>query len=302
MRLSSLSRLRSVLTFLSQHPFNREQPGRALWTFAKWQLGSRLVPGPVLVPFVAGTRLAVSPSMSGATGNVYAGLHDFEEMGFLLHLLRPGDRFADVGANVGSYTVLAAGVCGAEVLAFEPGLEALRWLRTNIAINDLGSKVRVLPLAVGRERGEVSFTVSLDTVNHVAPAGESGNDFRTVGVETLDAVMGENAPTLIKMDIEGFESEALAGATATLRSERLAAVIVEINGSGLRYGHADLEIHELLVGAGLSPHGYDPKTRVLLELSSYRREGNTIYLRRPAEVAERLRAAPRVQVAAFGSI
>jgi hypothetical protein len=46
--------------------------------------------------------------MTGATGNLYVGLHEFEEMAFLLHFLRPGDLFADVGANVGSYTILAA--------------------------------------------------------------------------------------------------------------------------------------------------------------------------------------------------
>jgi hypothetical protein len=37
-----------------------------------------------------------------ATGNLYVGLHEFEEMAFLLHFLRRGDLFADVGANVGS--------------------------------------------------------------------------------------------------------------------------------------------------------------------------------------------------------
>ena len=45
--------------------------------------------------------------MHGVTGNVYCGLHDFAEMSFMLHLLRAGDLFADIGANVGSYTVLA---------------------------------------------------------------------------------------------------------------------------------------------------------------------------------------------------
>jgi thymidylate synthase len=58
--------------------------------------------------------------MTGATGNIYAGLHEFEDMAFLLHLLRSEDMFADVGSNIGSYTILASGVVGAKSVAFEP--------------------------------------------------------------------------------------------------------------------------------------------------------------------------------------
>jgi hypothetical protein len=42
------------------------------------------------------------------SGNIYAGLHEFGDMAFVLHFLRAGDLFADVGANIGSYTVLAS--------------------------------------------------------------------------------------------------------------------------------------------------------------------------------------------------
>ena len=62
----------------------------------------------------------------GATGNLYVGLHEFEEMAFLLHFLRRGDLFADVDANVGSYTILAAVAVGTEAIAFEAGKSALR--------------------------------------------------------------------------------------------------------------------------------------------------------------------------------
>jgi hypothetical protein len=42
-----------------------------------------LVPGDVLLPFVDKTYLRVRPGMTGATGNIYAGLHEFEGMAFL---------------------------------------------------------------------------------------------------------------------------------------------------------------------------------------------------------------------------
>jgi hypothetical protein len=86
--------------FVLAHPLNRANKWAALMRYFRWQFGSRLVPGDVLVPFVDKTLLRICPSMTGATGNIYAGLHEFEDMAFVLHLLRENDLFVDVGANI----------------------------------------------------------------------------------------------------------------------------------------------------------------------------------------------------------
>lgn len=74
----------------------------------RWQLGSRLLGSRVVVPFVDGSWLLVGTGMHGATGNVYVGLMEFEDMAFVLHLVCEGDEFLDVGANMGVYSILAA--------------------------------------------------------------------------------------------------------------------------------------------------------------------------------------------------
>jgi hypothetical protein len=50
--------------------------------------------------------------MEGRRADVTVGLFEFEEMAFVLHALRGDELFVDVGANVGIYTVLAAGGVG----------------------------------------------------------------------------------------------------------------------------------------------------------------------------------------------
>jgi hypothetical protein len=65
------------------HPLNRADKWAALKRYLRWQIGSRSVPGDVLLPFVDRTYLRVRPGMTGATGNIYAGLHEFEGMAFL---------------------------------------------------------------------------------------------------------------------------------------------------------------------------------------------------------------------------
>ena len=71
-------------------------------------------------PWIGGQRLSIRRGMRGATGNIYVGLHEFADMMLTLNFLREGDLFLDIGANVGSYTVLASGICRAVTWAFEP--------------------------------------------------------------------------------------------------------------------------------------------------------------------------------------
>src|ERR1700691_5417356 len=130
-----------TLRFIACHPLNRRAPLRAIGRFVAWQVVTRLQRGAFVVPYVADTRLLVTRGMTGATGNVYCGLHEFEDMAFVLHALRAEDLFVDVCANVGSYTVLAAGAVGARCIAFEPAPRAYRGLLDNLRLNDLMARV-----------------------------------------------------------------------------------------------------------------------------------------------------------------
>ena len=71
----------NTLSFILRHPLNRAKKGAALRRFIRWQIASRLLPGAVAVPFVDSTRLLVLPGMTGATGNIYCGLPEYQEMG-----------------------------------------------------------------------------------------------------------------------------------------------------------------------------------------------------------------------------
>src|SRR5579863_9241815 len=159
-------RLASHLISIMSHPLSRSQPLDALQRYLRWQIGSRLVPGPVVVPLTDRAKLIVSPGMTGATCNVYTGLHDYAEMAFTVHLLRPGDVFVDVGANVGVYTVLAGAVAGAHCVAFEPAADTFRHLTANVAVNALDAEL--VHAAVGAKSGTLRFTVGRDTTNRVA--------------------------------------------------------------------------------------------------------------------------------------
>lgn len=283
--------LKSTLKFILSHPLNRDNKIAALNRFLKWQFNTRLNPYPIIFPFTTKARLIVQKGMTGATGNLYCGLHDFNDMFFLLHFLRKGDLFIDIGANIGSYTVLAAAHCGVETISIEPVPATYSHLVDNISINHITHIATPLNMALGSTEGLITFTSKYDTVNHVAIVADK--DTIEVKVNSLDHIVGDRSPALLKIDVEGYETEVLAGAQQVLQNSSLKAIIIELNGSGGRYGYDENKIHELLISQGFSPFIYEPFLRELKKVESFG-SYNTIYLRDIDLIQDRIKSAERV--------
>jgi FkbM family methyltransferase len=289
--------LLSILRFIFSHPLTRDQRLSAAKRFFRWQVGTRLLPYDILHPFVGNTKLLVRRGMAGATGNIYVGLHEFAEMAFLLHLLRPEDLFGDIGANIGSFTILASGVVGCNSVAAEPVPSTYNYLRRNVILNDLDPLARVLNVGVGAEPGQLRFTSGHDTVNHVV-TDAAGNDEATVLVRimTMDELFADRTPVLLKIDVEGFEMSVLKGGSRTFSQPGLQAIIMEINGACRRYNVAEEDIHRQVLAHGFHPVTYSPFERKLLPAASFDPHGNTIYVRDEGWVANRVSGAARVKI------
>lgn len=289
----SISAVFSTLRFITSHPLTQRDLTRGIGRFVAWQIGSRLVPGPVVFEFVTPARLYAQPGLTAATGNLYVGLQEFEEMAFTLHFLRPGDLFADVGANLGAYAILGSVVAGAECVAFEPLESAYAWLLRNIAMNGVSDKVMPIQAAVGAAAETVAMTTGLDTVNHVLKADDATHaDATQVCVTTLDTTLTLYAPTLIKIDVEGYETAVIDGAAKTLSNDQCRGLIVELNGSGTRYGYDETKLRARLEAMGFESVKYLPFERRLVERKKFS-PSNVIFVRDKNWVAQRLRDAPR---------
>lgn len=271
------------------HPLTGSEKLRALSRFARWQIGSRLLGAPVLLPFIDRTRLSVEPGMTGATGNWYCGLWELDEMGFLLHFLRPDNLFVDVGANVGSHTVLASGAAGARTIAVEPIPSTFAKLQTNIRVNDLASQVEAHCCGLSAETGEIEFISGMDTLNRVALEGEAFERVR-VPVRTLDDLCSGRIPKVVKIDVEGHEIAVLAGGARVLADSGVEAALLETNELGARYGSSDMAIIQTMKGYGFIPCTYNARERLL---SPQERGGaNTIFVRNVDAVQSICRSAP----------
>jgi len=222
--------------------------------------------------------------MTGATGNVYCGLHEFADMAFVLHFLRASDLFVDVGANIGSYTVLASKVCGARSIALEPDPGNMAFMQRNIAINMLENRVRTIEAALGTLSTMGKFTVGFDTMNRIAKPGDK--QIRDVRIIRLDDVLADQNPILIKLDVEGFEAEVLAGGQETLAKPSLLAIETECSEPG---------VVSQLTAAGFEEAFYDPFTHSLSPTPVWH-QNNALYVRDREACKARLATARPIQI------
>lgn len=282
-----------TLAEISHHPSNMQRRSGALLDYLRWNFGHRIMGAEYVLPLVEGARLILSDRQNFATMVYTCGLWDFAEQAFLLHLLRPGDTFVDVGSNVGGYTVLASAVAGARSIAFEPVPETYAELQRNLRLNNIEPLVQSHCCALGEASGVERMTSQRGGLNHIV-SDAAGLDTVEVSMARLDVVLAGARCRLIKMDAEGFELSILRGARETLMQPELQALIIELNGSGGRYDVSDDDVHREIINFGFEPYGYNPVTRVLSALGGYNRAGmNTIYIRNRPAVTERVEAARR---------
>jgi FkbM family methyltransferase len=138
--------------------------------------------------------------------------------------VKPGDLVFDVGSHVGD-RIAAFRRLGARVVACEPNPSLLPTLRRLYGQDD---KVTLEPVAVGAATGEIEMKINVDNptvstasrdfvqASQGAPGWEGQNWDRSikVPVTTLDALIARHGmPAFMKIDVEGFEAQALAGLT-----------------------------------------------------------------------------------------
>lgn len=283
----------AILVFIYTHPLNRKHRFAAIMNFVRWQVGMRLIKKKVVLPWVEDAKFLSGLGEFGLTGNIYCGFMEYEDMLFLLHVLRPQHTFVDVGANVGAYTILASQVVGSKSIAFEPLPETVMRLKNQVQINRIENMVDVRNMGVGDEEGELFFTNNGDTVNKVNLSGTDENTTR-VRVGILDRELELNNEYFIKIDVEGFESRVIRGAERILSSGNVVAMIVELNGRGVEFGSTNEEVHQKIIAHGLIPISYDPATREIKKLDGFNKnEGNTLYVRSVEEARGFVKTAPK---------
>jgi FkbM family methyltransferase len=289
-----IGKVQKRFQMMKRHPLTRKKPWAALRRYIYFN-GKMKISKRYRHRWIHDLQLDVQKGDAGIVGNIYYGLYEFPESMFLLHFLRAEDHFLDVGANLGHFSLLAAGIAKCGTTTIEPVPATFQKLQRQIAINKLEGTIRSLRCGVGSENGSLYFSTDRTVMNRVV--NENYPKAVKVEVITLDSLDTDLPIRLLKIDVEGYEYQALQGAKELLQRPTLNAVIMELNDSGKAFGIEDQVLVDLLASYGFAAYSYEPFTRSLQALENYNRsQFNTIFIRDVAAVETRLRTATPITI------
>jgi FkbM family methyltransferase len=159
----------------------------------------------------------------------------------IFQLFRPkqGDNFADIGAHIGRYSMVAANRIGnlGRIIAVEAHPETFELLRKNMALNGLDN-VTTINSVVSSQKGKIKLYLDggdsgFTVYNTIMVSRTKTEKFLEVESNTLDNILNENnvqRVNWIKIDVEGAEVEVLKGALNTLSSNKDLTLIIEVHG------------------------------------------------------------------------
>jgi FkbM family methyltransferase len=218
------------------------------FTFGRWLMRIRPAPLAVVAKRVFRVRRT---SLKTAEGTFWVdpasffgqelaihGIYDPATLAVLKSVLRSGDTFIDIGANEGYFSVIAAPLVGPKgrVIVVEPQARLAPVLARNFELN--GCRQATIVNTVVSDhigRGEIFLTPDVNS-------GASGMAARTryplqtqrVATTTLRDLFETSrisGRVVIKMDIEGWEHEAILGSPLLFQEGRITALVLEHHGS-----------------------------------------------------------------------
>ena len=209
----------------------------------------------IIAQTVGGFRLAIDHADWIQRRVLYEGVWEPEITALFRAELNSNDVFFDIGANVGYFTCLALRMGVDCAVAFEPDPQTFEILEMNVALNGFErSRVALIPKALSSEVQRLQFKRA-----HVANIGTSGftnpapvASFE-VEAETLDhliLVMRLPWPTVVKIDVEGWEEQVLQGSLELLFKHPPRLILFEADCD------CDGSIRNQRIVALLNNHGY----------------------------------------------
>jgi len=187
--------------------------------------------GPQLVTVCGGANRDARMYVDLAAEKFYwLGTHEDRIQRHLQSVITKDDVVYDIGAHVGFFTLLCARLAR-HVVALEPLPENAGRLRENIAANAL-TNVTVRAAAAGARDGAALMTEGATSLEGRVASHDFASGRYVPGV-TIDALVREGCPppSLMKIDVEGWEAAVIRGGRATIAAER-PRLVVEVHSRG----------------------------------------------------------------------
>ncbi len=197
---------------------------------------------------------------------IYVMPFERNELGFVDKYLKENDIFVDVGANIGLFSIIAGKKVGinGKVFGFEPVEKSSIRYNSNMKLNQINN-AKCYQIALSDSEGINEMNISKDGFDawnsFVTPS--MGNKFirKEVTVSTIDQIFkNEHFPigiTLMKIDVEGWESKVISGGSKLFKSENAPVLLVEFTDKNANSaGFSCEELYKQICSFGYSIYEY----------------------------------------------
>jgi len=158
-------------------------------------------------------------------------IYEEYETEVIKNIIKKGDVVLDLGANIGYYTLIFAKLVGdkGKVFAFEPEPNNFNLLKKNVELNGYKNVV-LIPKAISSKTGKNKLYISDEnTGSHTIIETEKNRKYIEIDSVCLDDyfVGFDRKINFIKMDVEGYEGEAIRGMTSILQKNEQIGILME---------------------------------------------------------------------------
>jgi FkbM family methyltransferase len=194
-------------------------------------------------------------------------VYEPEMTSVIAEILKPGDTFVDMGSNEGYFSIYGAFLCGpsGKVYAIEPQSRLWNVIIKNQVLNDQ-TNIQLLPYGIGSAKTELTMNLYPE-LNTGASTFSSDYNFqirfkflrsfmykkekiKIITMNTLKSTLPSKIK-LLKVDIEGFELEAIKGSTDLLASQTFENLLIEIHTGALKgMNQSEEELNDFIAKYG----------------------------------------------------
>jgi FkbM family methyltransferase len=216
--------------------------------------------GPIRCSTNHGFQIVVDPAGDKGVERSIVNEGTYEEgtLYVFAHVLKAGDTFLDIGANVGLMSLYAARAVGptGRVESFEPLPEIAELLEESARVNSL-RQIRLNRFALGskQDRKTIHRNPAVNRGSASLAWSSSTGEATEVTIDTLDSWStraGLNQAAMVKVDVEGWELEVINGGQSFLSSPSRPVLCVEFSASHPMAGGSLSDLFSAIVR-----HGYN---------------------------------------------
>ena len=171
----------------------------------------------------------------------FNGFYELELSREIAKLSQKGALFVDIGANMGYFSLLWAGLNPhGHVISYEAAPRNIELIKENIIKNNFSDRIMLVPKAAGHESGTANFTTGpIEQTGWGGISNKSTKNTIEVPVVRLDDELKDSIVDVLKIDVEGADTWVLYGCEKLLKEKRIKRIFFEQN---------DIRMAELGIG------------------------------------------------------